>query len=214
MLLNSYRFQQHYGFSQYLNCRGDASPSRVSIPLSRLSVPPLRFSCHPIEIWALDDQRKKTSKIPLNIAPNSAEKVIQKEKHFNHRQRPFFFLSSPNFGEKTLQFLVKTFLFWSSPNFGKKTLQFSVKTFFFWSSPNFGEKTLQFLVKTFCFFFFWSSPNFGEKHFNFRRRPFSFLVFIQFRRRNYVSSLRFGQGCKSVSPCNHAKFYNLNTGFS
>ena len=56
----------------------------------------------------------------------------------------------------------------------------------------------------------------GKKHFNFRRRLF--LVFIQFRRRNYIISTEvlskanaFGQGCKSVPQ---AKFYNLSTEYS
>ena len=80
--------------SQYLNCRGtggDASlPSRVSVPPSRLSVPH-RDLGFPHQIWALDDQRKKTYKIRSNIVPNSARKVIKKENHFNRRRRPFFF---------------------------------------------------------------------------------------------------------------------------
>ena len=38
----------------------------------------------------------------------------------------------------------------SSPNFGEKPLQFPAKTFF-WSSPNFGEKTLRFPAKTIKF---------------------------------------------------------------
>ena len=49
-----------HSYMQYLNCRGRVPPSRVSVPPSRFSVPPSRFRCPPIEIWALDDQMKKT----------------------------------------------------------------------------------------------------------------------------------------------------------
>ena len=106
--------------NQYLNCRGDGRrrvpQSRVSVPPSRLSVPPSRFRCPLIEIWALDDQRKNTYKIRSNIAPNYAGKVIQKEKHFNRRRRPFFW-SSHTFSEKKSVFGENLFLFWSLFNF-------------------------------------------------------------------------------------------------
>ena len=50
----------------------------------------------------------------------------------------------------------------------------------------------------------------GEKTHQFsdsRRRLLSFLVFIQFRRRNYVIfTPRFSQGCKSVPPCKILQF--------
>ena len=82
----------------------------VRVPPSRLSVLPSRFRGTPIEIRALDDQRKKSYEFQLNIAPNFAGKVIQKEKHFN-RWRILFFWSSPNFGEKTLRFSAKTLFF-------------------------------------------------------------------------------------------------------
>ena len=93
---------------------GTRPPSRVSVHPSRLSVPPARFRCPPIEIWALDDQRKKTNKFRSNIASNSAGKVIQTEKHFNCRRRHFFglyLIFFLVFTEKTLQFLAKTFSF-------------------------------------------------------------------------------------------------------
>ena len=51
------------------------------------------------------------------------------------------------------------------------------------SSPNFGEKPLQFSAKTFFIFGFHLILT-KKKHFNYRRRHF--LVFIQFRRQNYV----------------------------
>ena len=67
-------------------------------------------------------------------------------------------------------------------------------------------------------FFFCSSPNFGEKRFNFRQRFFAFLVFIQFRRRNYVifSKVRSHANCvwsRLPKRPPHAKFYNLSTGY-
>ena len=62
-------------------------------------------------------------------------------------------------------------------------------------------ETLLPLAKT---FFFGLRLILAKKHFDFWRRPFSFLVFIQYRRRNHL--LRFGQGCKSVSPCKILQF--------
>ena len=52
----------------------------------------------------------------------------------------------------------------------------------------------------------------AKKHFNFRRRPF-FLVFIQFRRRNYVIFTKVLSNAKCVwsrlqKRPPHAKFYN------
>ena len=62
--------------------------------------------------------------------------------------------------------------------FWRKTASISSKELFFWSSLTFGEKTLQFSPKTF------------------------FLVYIQFRRRNYVIFTKI---------LLHAKCYNLSS---
>ena len=114
-------------------------PSSLSVPPSRWSVPPSRFRRPPIEIWALIDERKKTSKVRSNIASNSAGIVIEKKK------LAFFCLH-----------LI----------FGEKHFSFRRRPFFFGLHLISGGKTHQFLDS--------------------RRRLLSFLVFIQFRRRNYV----------------------------
>ena len=67
----------------------------------------------------------------------------------------------------------------SSPNFGEKPLQFPAKTFFF------GLHLILAKKNTSVSFFFGLRLTLAKKHFKFRRRSF-FLVFIQFRRRNYV----------------------------
>ena len=55
-------------------------------------------------------RKKPKNSGQIYCTPNSEKKVIQKEKHFNRRRRPFFW-SSPNFGEKALWFSAKTFFF-------------------------------------------------------------------------------------------------------
>ena len=66
------------------------------------------------------------------------------------RKRPN---SSPNFGEKPLQFPAKTFFFNLHLILAKKNTLISGEDLFFWSSHNFGEDTLQFPAKTFFFGF-------------------------------------------------------------
>ena len=81
-------------YKQYLNCKGKgrdaslhrelASPHRDwASPYQDLGVPPSRFERRII-------RGKRPAKYG-RIAPNSAEKVVQKEKHFNRRRRSFFF---------------------------------------------------------------------------------------------------------------------------
>ena len=66
-----------FGKDQYLNCRegggGRVPPSRVSVPPSRFSVPPSRFRRPPIEIWALDDQTKKSQ--PVRVNPTNSGRM-------------------------------------------------------------------------------------------------------------------------------------------
>ena len=52
--------------------------------------------------------------------------------------RPFFFWSSPEFGEKVIYIWWKPFFFWSSLEFGEKSVPFAV---FFWSALNFHTRT-------------------------------------------------------------------------
>ena len=73
---------------------------------SRVSVPPSRFSVPPSRF-----------RCPLS----------RFKRWMIRRKRPN---SSPNFGQKPLQFPAKTF-FWSSRNFGEKTLQISKEDFIF-----------------------------------------------------------------------------------
>ena len=86
----------------------------------------------------------------------------------------FFFGLHLNLGKKVFCFCLKTFFFfWSSPEFGKKSVLFLMKTFF-WSSPEFGKKKCSIFDEDLFFglhlnlgknvfhlhFFFWSSLNF------------------------------------------------------
>ena len=95
------------------------------IPSSRVSIPPLRFSVPPsrFEHWMIRRKRasmNKSYKFRPNVVPNCGEKLVSREKHFNCRRRPFFFVLHLILGKKTSIF-GEDFFFRSSPNFGEKT---------------------------------------------------------------------------------------------
>ena len=53
----------------------------------------------------------KSYKFRPNIVPNGGGKIDLRKKHFNCWRRPFFFCSSPNFGEKRFNFRQRFFVF-------------------------------------------------------------------------------------------------------
>ena len=93
------------GYSQYLNCSGDASLHRD------LDVHPSKFECWVMKQSRASQDKYISYKIRSNIIPNYGEDL--------------FFLFLLDFREKTLQLSAKTFFcfFWSSPGFGEKTPQ-------------------------------------------------------------------------------------------
>ena len=102
-------------YTQYLNYRGEAGGR---VPPSRVSVPPLRFRCPPIESWALDNQKKNSHpglKDPTNFLPKMVATcgedlffglhLISGKNASNFRRRTFScFSSSFNFGDENTSF--------------------------------------------------------------------------------------------------------------
>ena len=56
----------------------------------------------------------------------------------------FLFSFHLSLGKKCSNFDEDFFFCWSSPECGEKSVLFLMKTFFFWSSPEFGEKSVPF----------------------------------------------------------------------
>ena len=105
-----------FSVHQYLNCRGDAPPHRELVDPDRdLGVPHQDLSAG----WS--DEKEPASmnkfyKFWLNIVPfqiAGENWFWGKNTSIFGKDLKTFFLSSPNFGEKTLQFSAKTFFFGS-----------------------------------------------------------------------------------------------------
>ena len=102
----------------YFNCRGNTGGC---IPPSRFSIFQSRFGRLSVENWALDAHTNKSQparinpKFLPNMGPSCSEDL-------------FFFWSSPNFKEKHFNFRQRSF-FWSSLNLGDGITLISLKYF-------------------------------------------------------------------------------------
>ena len=118
----SLHWSKNHEYTQYLNCRRDASPHRELVSPHRELVSPHRELVSPHRDLASPHRDLASPHQDLGVPPSRFEHWMIRRKRSNF---------SLNFGKKPLQFSAKTFFLWFSPNFLEKTLQFSAKTFFF-----------------------------------------------------------------------------------